>query len=377
MPEVKTYTEERYRARLEKFLSQEDVQNNKELFKKFFTQQERRLKRRRSAISLDRGNIKTLVGYIHKFSNVNKWFKGKDWRKLTKEDIQKVYDNLEDGKILNSRGKPFEDRRSYYQKVLLSKPFQIAGVVEYAKEVFEDYAPPKAEQVKFVTFEKFEELADAVIKPEHKALIWLAFDIGENINTLLELRVSDVQETINEETKEPEFMVYLYDNLKRTRTKRTEITNYSQTYRYLKKLIDNLDKQDNLFNITYRAALKFLNGAGRRSGVTCEPIPESVTWKDLRSSMACDLLKKGWDINEVKARLGHSPSSPMIDKYVNYLAIGRNKPKIKVQQFKLEEMQKELEESKQREKLQAQRQKELDERLLRIEKAVILKNQLS
>jgi hypothetical protein len=33
-------------------------------------------------------------------------FENKEWKKLTEEDIQRVYDDLEDGKIKNRKGSP-------------------------------------------------------------------------------------------------------------------------------------------------------------------------------------------------------------------------------------------------------------------------------
>lgn len=48
---------------------------------------------------------------------------------------------------------------------------------------------------------------------------------------------------------------------------------------------------------------------------------------DVRSSMACDLLSKGWTTDEVNQRLGHRLSSREIDKYVNWLSLDRHKPK--------------------------------------------------
>lgn len=68
--------------------------------------------------------------------------------------------------------------------------------------------------------------------------------------------------------------------------------------------------------------------------------------------MACDLLKKGWSRDEVNARLGHKPSSRIIDCYINYLCLDRGKPKAKVHQSNLRKMEIELEKQKELNKLQ-------------------------
>jgi hypothetical protein len=71
--------------------------------------------------------------------------------------------------------------------------------------------------------------------------------------------------------------------------------------------------------------------------------------------MACDLLSKGWSTDEVNQRLGHKPSSREIDKYVNWLALDRRKPKRKLHQNQVATLTAELDALKSREKLQQQR----------------------
>ena len=97
-----------------------------------------------------------------------------------------------------------------------------------------------------------------------------------------------------------------------------------------------------------------------RSGLEVKP-----SWKDLRSSMACDLLKKGWSRDEINARLGHRPSSRIIDRYINYLAIDRKKPKKKIYEGNIEKLEAELSMHKEISKLQNRRierqQKEMEE----------------
>ena len=71
--------------------------------------------------------------------------------------------------------------------------------------------------------------------------------------------------------------------------------------------------------------------------------------------MACHLLKNGWTQEEVDARLGHTPQSKTLNAYINYLAIDRERPKERVFDSSLEEIQNELEETKRREKLSGDR----------------------
>ncbi len=336
--------------------------NNRKLFCEFFEEQEHKLKRINGLRQNDESNYKTLYGYIRMLKIVNKWFKNKDWKKLTEKDIKQVYDDLEDGKILNRFGKPYESLDdSYYSKVLKSRPFELAGKLQIAREVIR-YTNHKESNVRFITEGDFRKTVNNVYTPSNKLLLWLAWDIGENINSLLMLRKNDFCIQKNPNTKEPEYRVNLRKEiLKRTRKPRSEITNYNETVELLDQRLADLNEEDLLFNFDYRNAKKIIDRAVGRSKVKCVPGGQKPSWKDIRSSMACDLLKKGWSTDEVNARLGHRPSSDEIDKYINFLAIDRHRPKKKVQQYELEKINTELEESKDREKMLTRRMEKLQE----------------
>jgi hypothetical protein len=307
--------------------------------------------------------------------DVNKWFKNKAWNQLTEKDIRKVYDDLEEGKIKNSKGQLFKDRQSYYNKIFKSKLFELAGKKELAKKVIE-YTKLEDSDVRFIEIETFRKIVDVILQPKQKLLAWLAFDIGENIDSLLKLQKRDFVRQINPDTKEAEYIVNLpKEKLKRSRTARSEITNFKETVELVdivlsrkKKVIKNgeeiespLEDDDLVFPFGYRQAEKVLDRAVKITDARCIPKGQRVTWKDMRSSMACYLLKEGWTTDEVKARLGHKPSSKAIDRYVNYLAIGRHKQKVKLYKSNLHKIESELEESKNRETLLNRRLERLRE----------------
>ena len=100
---------------------------NRKVFREFFAFEEYKLKRQNRLAELDEGCHRTLLGYINRFRNINTWFQDKPWKDLTKADIKRVYDGLEDGKIRNCRGEPFKDVASYYGKVFKSEPFRLVG----------------------------------------------------------------------------------------------------------------------------------------------------------------------------------------------------------------------------------------------------------
>lgn len=349
--------EQRYTNALDKWKADKTIcKDNRDLLVKFLEWESYKLKRKNNLRSLDDGCYKTLTGYITKFRNVNKWFNNKSIKDLTKADIKKVYDGLEDGNIKRVDGNPFENLDdSYYSKIFKSKLFEMAGKKELSKEVIE-FTTKRKKEVRYIKEEQFREIVNAANKDDHRLLLWLAFDIGENINALLKLKESDFTEQINPHTKEKEYRVNLrQDILKRSRKARSEITNYNDTVKLLDRKLKKLKDSELLFKFGYGTAKKFLTRLVQKLDLKCVPNGESVTWKDLRSGMSCDLLLKGWTTDEINSRLGHRPSSNEIDKYVNHLALDRHRPKKKMQQFEMEKVKEELEAAKQREKLTSNR----------------------
>jgi hypothetical protein len=344
---------------------------NRSLFRDFFAFEETKLKRKSSLPMLDKGCVLTLLAYVTRLKNVNAWFGNKPLIQITESDIRSVYDGLEDGKIVTARGTRFVDRRSYYSKVFKSKLFAMAGKLEIASSVIE-YDVPNEAVVRFVLEDDVRRIAQRTFRRDHLLLLWVAFDIGENINSLLNLTPADFARRLNPNTHEPEYLVRLRKPiLKRTRTPRTEVTLYRETTELLDAhLAESVDGHP-IFSFGYQAAREFLARAARSAGVKCQPSGDDVTWKDLRSGMACDLARKGWSRDEINKRLGHRPSSREIDKYLNYLAIDSHQPKVKSHQFEMANLQERLNQSTAREKLADQRLAHLQETVATLEQQML------
>lgn len=356
-----------YNSKKNELLNDKTIcKENRALFQEFFEKKEYELKRRnRLGERLDQHCEKTLIAYISKFKNVNIWFKNKPLKKITKQEIKDIYDGLEEGRIKNARGKRFEDREGYYNKVFKSKLFELAGKDKLAKEVLEYNPQSESKEVNFITEEDVKNLVNVAISLKHKALIWVAFDIGENINSLLLLRKRDCLREINETIKEPEYRINLRKEiLKRSRTPRTIITNYKETSQFLDILLKDLKDDALIFDFKYSMARKFLERAIKITDCKCKPTGKTPSWKDMRSSMTCELMRnESYSEEQLKDRLGHTPGSQIIAKYANYLALNRKTPKKRFSEYKLSEIEEELKQSKLREKLQVERIEKLTEDL--------------
>ncbi len=359
-----------YRNAKERLLADASVSAaNRKLFVRFFELEEYKLKRRNGLSKLDRGCYRTLLAYVTRFRTANRWFDNKPWMKLSKTDIQRVYDGLEEGQIRTLRGEPVRDKLSYYNKVFRGQPFELARRADLAREVLAFSSATQSQEVRFVTEETFRQLAEATISPEHRLLLWLCFDIGENATSVLALRKQDCVRQVNAETGDVEYRINLRkETLKRTRRPRSELTNYRETVGYLDLILNGKRADESLFAFGAAQAAKVLRRAVGITGARCLPAGQPVTLKDLRSSMACDLLSKGWTTDEVNARLGHKPSSRELDKYVNFLALRGERPKRKFQESQITALIEKLEAVQSREKLHVQRQERLQADVDRLQK---------
>ncbi len=346
---------EDYERALVRILNDSSIcEENRKLFAEFFEWQERKLKRLNRLSELDTPCYKTLRYYVTRLQNVNTWFKNKPWVDISEDDIRGVYDDLEDGRILNSRGRPFQDCQSYYNKVFKSKPFQLAGKKDLACKVVE-FSKARKRKIKFVDEEGFRGLISVVSNVSHLNLFWLNWDYGENIGSVLKLRKHHL-ERVTSSNGNPYYLVnWEAKNLKRSRTPRRDPSVHPETVRYLDMLLPKLRDDELLFKFGHRQALKVIHTAALKSGARCKPQSELPTWKDLRAGMACHLLNCGWTLDEVKARLGHTPSSKTIDDYVTYLALDRQKSREKLETNSIEDLRHRIATGEQSTKLWMQR----------------------
>jgi len=372
-----------YNKRKNKLLKDKSIPpKNKEVIKKFFEWEEYKLKRKEGLSEVDERSYKTLYYYTGRVLNINKWFKGKAWEDLTKEDIKGVIDDLEDGKIVTKYGKRYSDRSLYYQ-MFQGKFFSLVGKNHIVRDIIEEFSIKGRRDdnhVRFIEETDFRKIVDCVKDPIQRGLCWIAWDYGENISSLISLERDSLKKQINPDTGEAEYLIiFSKEMLKRSRTPRTEINNYPETVKYIDIILENLKPSNKtttnkflknkklseihnpnkLFKFGWKVAETFFRRAVERSGILCMPGGERVTWKDLRSSMACDLLKKGWTTDEVNSRLGHKPSSRIIDRYVSYLALDRTRAKKKIYDGSLKKLQIDLEKQKEYNKLQTLRMENL------------------
>lgn len=352
---------ETYESGLKDLLSDPTInEKNRDLFRRIFERWEKKLKRTRKASKLDDKNYKTLVGMLPKFRNLTRWLGDKAWEEITEIEFRKWFNDFEDDKILQKNGKPYKDKRSYYTKICLALPFKVANKIEMAREVMEDegYSATMENnaEVRFFDGKEYPKIVGTAIKIGHKTFLQVYWDVGENYSTILQLRKKNFRRQIDPETKQPEYLINLTDKtiLKRSRTARTEPTIYAETVALLDEFLKDKNDEDLVFDFGNKMAEKIFARCVRLTNLKNNDgsIP---TLKDIRSSMACHLLDLGWNTDEIKQRLGHKPSSTVLDRYVSYKALNRKTAKQKVYSSKIEELNSKLIEIESREKLYKER----------------------
>lgn len=326
---------------------------NRNLYKLFFEKRETKLKRDRrfkQFAVLDEKNFRTLVSYPAKFKNLNVWLGDIELKPTKKFELtfSKFFEKFSSGKILTSKGKPLQDIDFYIAKIFLAKNglFELAGLKDIAEKSTEGYKSNNIVEADWLD-EKDINLIVENAEGIYKILYQLSFDIGENASSILLLKKSDFKEQYNEILKENEYLVTLRKEiLKRARMARTEPTRFKKTYELIEAHLKSLEPEDFVFFRNEKKVVESKRSKIKKpmSLTSVEKhferltlklniktkLRKRVTLKILRSSMACDCLKKGWSVEEINARLGHEIGSKVLKPYINALALekrGANSPK--------------------------------------------------
>ena len=182
---------------------------NRKLFDEFFADEEYKLKRINGLETLDDPAYKTLLTYILRLRLLNRWFANKPWTDLERTDIQRVFDALEDGGIKSKKGQSATVTDA-------SIRLCVAAIRNgWEGEAGERSAAllPWSRELKFaMSPSRPFALVEVAIRIDQKLLIWLAFDVGENVGTLVRLQKRDFARKENPDTREIEYIVNLPQN---------------------------------------------------------------------------------------------------------------------------------------------------------------------
>ena len=319
---------EGYKRRYQTFKNRDDgiLKSNKELVLAYLDYKKDLLIRQygQDETSMIRIN-KTLLRELAYLINVVYWFNDVNLTDISKQDITRVYQGLETDTLTTSQGKKLKktSKRNYYIKVFRGGFFKYIGKSKIAKKVvlrkFQN-----DEEVRYIDYEDFLKIIQVVDKFLHKLYLWLAFDTGVEGGALLQVLKSDFSLEKDIDTGDNYWVLHMRSEIsKKSRKKRNIYVYFSDTHNLLDTYLPKLQDNERLFNWTHRNVYKFVRKYSRLTNVKTKPANEPVTLKDMRSSCATYFLLKGWTTDEIKARLGHAPSSRIIDKYVSYFGLNQ------------------------------------------------------
>ncbi len=375
-------------------------EENRKLFKKFFTFQEDKLKEIRETDTLCYSNHLTLLSYIRFFKNVNKWFKNKPWKDLTKKEIRQVIKDLKIGNITKEDGTPYKDKSSYFKKVFRSEAFKMVGKDKITKELLKGYKPPKT-IINYIEEEQVDILAPCATI-DYEALIRIVWDLSVEINTALAFQRKHFERIIREDGK-IEYKVHIKDNQKTSRTIRKLVTFDDATADVLDRLfkrgkfvvieteegtdrirrrIDNTgkrkkikcikkyvpyDDEDYIFYMGYAQSKKYLRNLANKRGIKSKPDGLPIKWKDFRSGRLSWMARKKLGIADCQQRAGHVLGGRAITKYLAIDSIDSEEQKKFLEEKSEEAYEKKVKKQQKKIKVQTIRMDLLQKRIGELE----------
>lgn len=305
--------------------------HNQDLLLSWLEEKENTLKRRKGRELQDELRwSKTLskVGRLAKM--VAEWVGTRPLDELTPAELTKIYDDLEEGNITKSDGKPYSraTRTDFYNRLFKSDFGKFMGWRDEAREIMvlekREDAP-----VKYFTKDTLKKLVAGTHSLKYKTLYWLLFDTGLRVGEALNLRKGDVQEMKDE--KNPYRLIIRASTTKSKRDRYVKLWSNESNEILGAWLSANseFDEETLLFPMNYAAVKKHLSVSSEQLKLYTEPDRKRLAPHDFRRSCATYWLTQGVSIDLIKARLGHKPSSAVIDRYVSYLGLDENPEKFK------------------------------------------------
>lgn len=330
-----------YRKSFKKFIENDTIKSykgiihirpkNKELVLKWLKDSERRLQNINGYdLEAKVRYYKTLYKQLNIFAkNILFWFNHIDLDKVNEKDIRLVYNGLEQNKITSISGKYLKNnsKKDYYSKVFRGKKsfFGFLGKDNLCKDVvLRQFNDP--EEVRFFDFDTLQVIVNNTTLSSHRLAFWLLFDTGIEINALCQITKNNFILKDDKETK-PYYIVHIGKEISKKKRQIRDIYIYfNETNDLLMNYLASLKDDERLFDFNPPALYKALKIIVHKHNLKVKPTNLPIQIKDFRSSMASYFLtSEGWTTDEVKNRLGHKPSSDVIDKYVSYHSLNTNK----------------------------------------------------
>lgn len=251
------------------------------------------------------------------------WFNKWNLEKIQHKEIEEIYVKLEKGELKSINGiiPSNSTKKDYYSKVFRNGFFKEIGLGQIATQVIKRKHDIQ-QDVRFFTIEDLKSMVSVAKFEDHKLLMWLLFDTGIEIKAALLLQKNDFSH-INDETGQY-YRLHIKPEIAKYKRARRDIEIWhDETNKILTSYLANLEENEYLFKFGYKNAYKYITLYAQQKKIKTKPNNDTIKVKDFRSSCATYFLGlNNWNSDDIKQRLGHNLSSPMIDRYASYL--GKN-----------------------------------------------------
>lgn len=294
--------------------------------------------------------IKTLSKYAGNLRNVARWFP--DLKNITKAELETVKKKLYNNELLGTCGRPTTCASDYVRKLFKGDKsfFTFLGHEKITQEVFKVSRRLEPSDVEFIRISDLQKICEHVSQFHIKTAFEVLFYSGLRIGELLNLRVDDIELKIGKNSKTPYYLIHVRATTSKSNTSRTIPLMDIGTIEHLQTFL--ADKKDNVlvFPFSYTTYAKTLQDVCEKYKIYTQPYPQHKKLPHihtLRKSSTLYWLNQKYTSDQIKAFLGHKPSSTIIDVYLNYSGID-HEPKI--ESIQAEDLRGKREELEQREK---------------------------
>lgn len=308
---------------------------------------------------------RTLNKYCTMLSNMSYWFK--DFKKIDKKELEqfrKDFLELEGQKrtLKTLKGKTVTYKRDYINKVIKSDFFlNFLKKRDIVRDVFKNKTSTPKNSVEFITLNDVNLLIESAQFEYQKVVMGVLFSTGMRIGTLLNMKKNDFELVYNNKTNVHYYLAHIKKEYTKSQEDRTIPILIPEINDLLTKYFEKVKENDYICPVNYSGVRAFLDKLLIETKIKTKPNNKRPTIHVFRKSAANHLLNTGYSTDQVKAFLGHKPSSNAIDVYVNYSGL-KFEPQIsKIQTDDLLKLQETLKNNK----LQMTKMQRLNDELLK------------
>lgn len=336
MENIRDYNEslKRYDAALNRLLHDERIsKKNRELCYEWVKLKEKELtdgKSKDERAQDAHRHAKTLAKYCTLLTNISFWFP--DLTAITKKDLEKFKDNFLNDKIKSVNGKILKEKNDYIRKVIKSPFFKkYLGHRDIVEDVFSNRVKDKKTRPQFFLYDDLKELVSSCRYNDEKAILYLLFSTGVRIGTLLNLKFEDFELKYNSKTDMQYYLCHVKAEYTKSNADRAVPIVIPEVNEFLIKHFQHATPTDFVVNVSYASVRNLIERTASSIGLKTKPDNQPITPHIYRKSTSLFLLNNGYSLDQVKAFLGHSPSSDAIDCYANYSGLNFDPQTTKVQ----------------------------------------------